>query len=359
MAIDDIAIPASPLDIGAAWLSAALADRHPGARVAEVEVLEHDEVTNSHVLLQVAYDEPAGAPSRLFGKLLPDDPLRRGVIAATDMGVREARFYALLAPTIAMRVPVMHVAKIAPDGAFAVLVEDLGDTGCRVSDGTWGIAPDAAAAALRDLAELHARFEHPARRESEAPWVPRAGPGTTYAVERLAYALEHHRDRLSDEFVAVAELYNTDRAALHALWTDGPLTVIHGDAHIGNLFDDHGTTGFYDWGMINVGSPMREVSYFLNMAMQIDDRRAHERDLLREYLGVRRALGASDITWDRAWHAHRLQSAYCVPASCQVVTFPDGISEERRVFADAFLARAEAAVNDLEAAAAVREALGE
>ena len=40
------------------------------------------------------YDEPAGAPERLFGKLLPLDPNRRESIALTRMGPREARFYA-------------------------------------------------------------------------------------------------------------------------------------------------------------------------------------------------------------------------------------------------------------------------
>ena len=38
------------------------------------------------------------------------------------------------------------------------MLEDLADTGCDVPDGTWGISPDSAAAALEDLAELHVRF---------------------------------------------------------------------------------------------------------------------------------------------------------------------------------------------------------
>ena len=103
---------------------------------------------------------------------------------------------------------------------------------------------------------------------------------------------------------------------------------------------------------------MRDVSYFLNMAMSIDDRRHHDRDLLRTYLDRRAAAGGSEITFDDAWHAHRVHAAYTVPASCQVVTFPENATPRRRVFADAFLARAEAALADLEVRTVLRQTAG-
>jgi hypothetical protein len=91
------------------------------------------------------------------------------------------------------------------------------------------------------------------------------------------------------------------------------------------------------------------------MSLSVEDRRKHERDLLKHYLELHRAHGGSEISFDEAWTTHRLQSAYLVPASCQVVTFPDDASERRKVFAAAFLARAEAAVEDLEVRAALRQ----
>ncbi len=48
---------------------------------------------------------------------------------------------------------------------------------------------------------------------------------------------------------------------------------------------------------------------------------------------------------------------YTVPACCQIVTFPVDAIESRRVFAAAFLSRAEAALADLEARKAVDEQL--
>ncbi len=316
--------PTTAADVSPTWLTAALADRHPGAVVDTVEVIEEHEVTNAHARLRVAYSEQRDAPEVMFCKLPPTDE-RRAQIIATGMGHREARFYAELAPSIALRVPHPHVARTDDDGHFALLLEDLVTSGCAVSDGTWGIPVDAAAGAIEDLAAL------------------REG-------------IEHHRDRLTDSFVEIAELYIARHDELQVLWHEGPHTVIHGDTHIGNLFLDDGRVGFLDWGIINVNTPMRDISYFMTMAMAIEDRRAHERELLRLYLDVRRAAGVTDITFDDAWRAHRIHASYNVPASCQVVRFPVGISEERRIFADAFLARAQASLDDLDARGALRDA---
>jgi hypothetical protein len=100
---------------------------------------------------------------------------------------------------------------------------------------------------------------------------------------------------------------------------------------------------------------MRDVSYFLTMGMSVDDRRAHERDLLRHYLEVRRASGAVEISFDDAWLAHRVHGAYTVAASCAAVAIKDDVTPQRRVFADAFVARAVAAVEDLDSRAALRK----
>lgn len=343
----------APDDLDAPALDALLSSRHPGVRVADVRLVSVDELTNTHVRLEVAYEEAAGAPTWLFCKLPPLEAARRAVINATGMGLREARFYDDLAPRLALRTPQVHGTAVDEGtGDFVVLLEDLRATGCTVSDGTVGVAPDAAAVALRELADLHGRFADPARRAAEAPWVAPAGPGSDYAVGMLRYGIEHHRHRLRDAFVELAALYCERRLDLQALWHAGPQTIVHGDPHLGNVFDDHGRTGFLDWGIVMVSTPMRDVSYFLTMALDVEDRRRHEADLLREYL----AAAGNPCTFDEAWRAHRIQAAYTVPASCQVVTFPPDVTEARRIFADAFLERSMAAVEDLASAAAVREA---
>jgi hypothetical protein len=355
---DDVLVPAGPSDITPAWLADALSPRYPGVRVDAVEVLEVRQVTNTHAFLQVTYgdDNAPGAPERLFCKMLPLDPDRRTVLAASLMGPKEVFFYIRLAPHLALRVPDVYVARHdRRDESFVLLMEDLGGAGCRVSDGTWGITADSAATALEDLATLHVRFEDPRRRQAEVPWAPLAKDVPPYGMTPLRYGLDHHRDRLSDTFARAAEIYIADPVALNRVWANGPgpATVVHGDTHIGNLFDDGGRTGFLDWGVINVTTPLRDASYFITMAMQIDDRRTHERDLLRHYLEARVALGGEPIGWDESWEAHRLHALYCVVAACSIVKFPADAPPARQVFANAFLARVEAAIGDLDSLAAL------
>ncbi len=57
--------------------------------------------------------------------------------------------------------------------------------------------------------------------------------------------------------------------------------------------------------------------------------------------------------WPRTLGCVRLRSTRL----SQVVTFPQGAGPARRLFADAFLARSQAALDDLDALGAVREAL--
>ncbi len=349
-------VPRSVEEIDPSWLNEALQARHPGARVEAVEVNERAEVTNSHGWLTVRYAAgSAPGPEGLFCKLLPNEAGRREAIAATGMGLREAKFYDGLAARLSLRVPAAHAVRFDEEtGAFIVMLEDLAEAGCTVSTGPESPTPDAAAAALEDLAAMHVHFESTDVRRREAPWVAPPGPPSDYGSERLAEGLAHHRERLTPAFAEMAELYVKQRDALHRVWERGPSTLIHGDCHIGNLFFDGDRVGFLDWGMVVVTTPMRDVSYFLSMGLSVEDRRHWDAELIRHYLDVRRALKGESISFDDAWKAHRLHAAYLAPASCQIVTFPEGVTEKRKRFATAFLERASAAIEDLECREALR-----
>jgi hypothetical protein len=256
-----------------------------------------------------------------------------------------------------MRVPTSYFAASSDDGAFLLLLEDLVANGCAMSDGTWGITADLAAGALSDLAHLHVRFEDANTLDHVRPWVmekPPMSSGMTGPL--LREVIDRHADLLSDAYIAVAEKYLAGPEALIALWGCGPQTLIHGDPHIGNVFVDADRVGFFDWGLMTVGTPMRDVSYFLTMAMLADERRQHEPDLLRHYLEVRRSLGGVDISYDEAWLAHRVHTAYTVLASFLSLVPPYN-GEDQREFSDAFRNRSIVALDDLETVAALEDLL--
>jgi hypothetical protein len=354
-------VPNLVTDVTAEWVGGLLDEYRPGTRVDDVQVLERHEVTNCNGRLRVRYGaNPHRCPDTFFLKLPPSDPARRRQVAQTTMGEREARFYDQLAPKLDLRTPTAYGTAFEPDtGDFALLLEDLTSSGATVSDGPTGIPVDGAAVALEQLAAMHARFQPEAVRAAEAPWVTASPLGGDYGSDMLRIGIRDHRDRLGAKFCEVAELYINRRRELHDLWHEGAPTVIHGDTHIGNLFIDANgvTVGFLDWGITNLNTPIREVGYFLTMSLTIDDRRAHDVDLWRHYLDAARACGFEGLPgFDEVWRWYRIHAAYCVPAASPIVTFPESRSRRRTIFGDAFVARAIAAVEDLEAAQALRDA---
>ncbi len=357
----------TPDDLDASWFQTVLPERYPGVHVAGAEITRVDEWTNAHVRVSLTYDDAAGAPDRVFVKLPPQNTKKAQALGSARMGALEAHFYQRLAPVVSLRVPVPHAALVEDDGGFAIVIEDLAATGCRPYN-SQGVTPDAAAGALADLAAMHVRYEDPARRTGdEVSWITAppvrapdpARPATPNIGQiLLRRGIDESRDRLNDAYVAVAEHWIDHVAELQALWWDAPLTVIQGDAHPGNLFDDHGRVGFLDWGIVSLGDPMRDASYFVCLALDTAVRRAHETDLLRHYLEVRRSLGGRELTWDDAWNRHRIHAAYTVPASCQALAVPEGASPSAKEFSAVFLQRAVAAVEDLDAPAAIGAAPG-
>lgn len=344
-------IPAQPSDCTPAWLCEVL-----GTEVTGVEVLDHAFATNQRARIGLTYATPGAGPASLFVKLAPVDPAHRAMIGATGMGKREAQFYVDVSRTAGLPVPGCAYAA-ADDEWFVLLLEDLGARGCRFSDGSWGIGLDAAAGALDDLARFHARFADPAVRTAVAPWSVDPHRRNSEGTARLMrLVLDQQAGRLSADYAAIGELYVEHHAWFDEVWHGGPQTLIHGDLHIGNVYLDADRVGFLDWGLTRASTPLRDVSYFLTMSVDVEVRRAHERALIRRYLDAHRAAGGFDISFDEAWAAHRLQASYTVIATF-LAYMPTYMSGDGVGLGNALLARADAAVADLDVVAAVRAAI--
>lgn len=328
-----------------------------GADVVGVEVLDQALATNQRLRLALTYAQPGAGPASLFVKLAPLDPAHREMIGADAMGDREVRFYRDVAAMVDLRVPRAYFAASAPNGDFVLLLEDLAAGGCAFSDGAWGVTADAAAGALEDMARFHARFADPAVRASVAPWLgaPRADP-TNIIAQLLKTILDEQGAALSPSYLATGAIFVEHHGRINEMWEAGPQTYIHGDTHIGNLFLDHGRVGFHDWGLSRVSTPMRDVSYFLTMAVDPEDRRKSERELLRLYLDALRAAGGADITFEDAWLSHRVQAAYTVLATF-LVFMPSYATPEAQVLGADLLKRSQLALDDLDVVSALNEAL--
>jgi aminoglycoside phosphotransferase (APT) family kinase protein len=167
------------------------------------------------------------------------------------------------------------------------------------------------------------------------------GSGATFVEKALAA----FGDQMSPTFRRLAEITIARPADVAALLAAGPPTLIHGDPHLGNLFMDGTTAGFFDWGMVWRATGMRDVAYVLGNSTPTDVRRAHERDWVRRYVELLAASGI-ELSFDEAWEQYRLLVIYSWNSATSTAAM--GSRWQAIDVGRGGMARATASVEDLE-----------
>src|SRR5262249_6986631 len=89
------------------------------------------------------------------------------------------------------------------------------------------------------------------------------------------------------------------------------MCVIHGDTQSGNAYlDGDGRACWLDWQITQRGRWSTDVAYHLSTVLDIETRRAHERERLEHYLDALAAAGGPAPAWDAAWDDYTLGFAY-------------------------------------------------
>lgn len=315
-------LPLVPQDVTAQWLGDALAQRFPGTRVEQLDISEILWGTGTKMMASVTYNEAGRAHG------LPEALCIKAGLAEHRELVKfcyqtEARFFAELAPRLTLGLPhILYAAANADQGM--VVMEDLRPTGARLCRVQQPLTRDQAAAFLDDMASLHARWwNSPALADDgELGWLMRHDPLPDEAwgdfgrgqlqPETWAHYMGLPR---SLGIPAVCR----DRETIHAALQDlrrvgeqGPRCVIHGDAHLGNMYlTRDGRPGFLDWQTTRRGHWAHDVAYFYISALDPLDRRAWEKDLIAGYLAALARHGvAAPPSEAEAWRAIRAHIVY-------------------------------------------------
>ena len=140
----------------------------------------------------------------------------------------------------------------------------------------------------------------------------------------------------------VAAALDTHAGAYYQEFESGPLTLLHGDSHLGNTFAwADGRSGLLDWQVVWRGPGLREVSYWMTTGLEPEMRRAADRDLIERYLEGLRAGGVQDApAFDTAFDRYRLFAAEAWDATAMTINWP-GLQAQQN--ADAAFRRACAA----------------
>jgi hypothetical protein len=257
--------------------------------------------------LDINYERGDG-PARLVAKLPSPDPAVRAAVAPSYR--TEVRFYRELAPDISRIAPHCYLAAASDDGtAFTLLLEDMapalpGDqlAGCTAED-----ARDAAFA----VARLHAaRWADPT--VAGLDWLI---PPMTALATGLGPLLRQGAEdfigkrRLDDATAGVFRGFG-DRFGEWATARPVPSSLLHNDYRLDNLlFAPAGNTKrrvtAVDWQSLSTGMPLRDIAFLLGTGLSTDDRRVHEREIVRAYHEALRMHGVNDYGLDQCWDDYR------------------------------------------------------
>jgi len=339
-------LPRTIADLDAPYLSQVM-----GQTVASVAVIGGDAGTTSRARLALTGGDPSGAvPASVFVKMLGETLTTRLMGELGRLAETETRFYNKLSAELT-GVPNSYGSTFDPlTGRFVLVLEDLAVDKCQFPDTLHPLDQDRARLIVELLAQLHGTFWgrvpgwlYTASADSAALLTePLLKMSARRIAERTDIAVEGGRF-IDDNYRAVARLIDTP-----------PHTVMHGDAHPGNVYFRNGAAGLLDWQMVRRGHPSRELAYTLVTSMTIADRRACERDLLDAYRNALVAAGGPDLDRDELWRRYRQGAQYAYVAALITSGLggmqADGIALEG-------LRRAVAALDDLDTVALLKRSL--
>ncbi len=292
-----------------AWLGEALCPDSGGRKVEAVERVEVIRTVATKVRFAVQFSG-LDAPRAycLKGLLDVDEVTAKG--GATM--VREADFYGLVGPLVAVRTPAC-VATVLDRAApqAVVIMRDLIAEGTRFCSALEPFDADQAAASLEQLAALHAGRPLLDTEPWITPRVAELAEMRYVTVEVLQGLLDGKRgEGLSAEVKDAARL----GAAMRVLAQRDaarPQFLVHGDAHAGNIFRTaEGDTGLIDWQLLQRGGWALDIAYHLSAVLPSDLAASEERRLLGHYLELMRGHGCAMPDAETAWRQYREAAIY-------------------------------------------------
>lgn len=339
-------IPPSPFDLSAELLSGIVQQVIPGAAVTNVEIVKSHEYgdgdvsTSARASARLTYSDgtPADLPRDVILKL-SFDPRKEGTDAwycqLHGLFANEVNFYNRIRPALAIEAPGSLGGYFDPDTRrYVLIMEDVTRRGATFPSNLEEVGVANVKRILDVVARLHAQFWESDRFSSDLSWVE----------THLSGGVENHmRNEIPNNGIrSELELHKFKREVLERLRTTErelfagmcanklhqsqlPQTFLHGDLHIGNTYRmPDGSVGLHDWQLCVKGFALHDVTYIINTALSVAERRAHERELLEYYREKLIAGGvANPPSMDMLWLEHRRAALWtlyigwltCPPAS--------------------------------------------
>ncbi|MCB1706185.1 MAG: phosphotransferase [Halioglobus sp.] len=309
---------ATPTVLAALINSGALAPAAAPVRLSRVQRQSIPSVSSNceNLVLTIEQHGEPVLPHSLFVKLPMESLLTRWFFTIINAWQLESYFFRHVAHRQPLRTPVTYATR-CQGARFFLVQENLHEDPSVVlftnPDMMAGPPLELAYRCLDAFARLHACHYGLSAAEREAILPGRyhilLSPGMGLAARMLnRLALQPTMQKLPGvipahvEAVYLRTMDNWD--ALLRYWFSGPLSLLHGDSHLGNFFVSGDDMGMLDWQAVHWGKGIRDVQYFLIDSLPAHILAEHESELVAYYV-QRRAHHGEPIDLQQTWQEYR------------------------------------------------------
>ena len=274
----------------------------PRVRAVRLPGVEFESSNCKNFLVELEFEDADAhddLPRTAYVKLPCDELTTRSFANTLGFWHLECTFCERVARHVPIRVPRVY-ASVQRGARFVLLLENLHEIpGVELfinRDMADGTTPERAARVLRSFAEMHAAFWDWSQTEREkllpAEFNTFLAPGSREMTRALNASAIDPAMRAAPDIIP-QRIGETVRRAIEKwdtlldAWYDGPLTLVHGDSHLGNCFE-YPTEGGLRVGLIDFQAThwskgMRDVQYFLINSLETDVLEANETELIGGY----------------------------------------------------------------------------
>jgi hypothetical protein len=340
-------------EITAEWVTEALQVKQPGVTVRHTEIVDMVRGTTTKIRLRLDLDDAAKAAG------IPELVILKGgfephsrAVGMDQMFQREAAAYRDVFPVMPLPTPACYFADYDEDRKQGIiLLEDLtrrGVTFCTV------LKPQSHEQVARRLTVL-ARFHAQSWNSPELAPGRRWGHLHEFFGIMQSFYEYYISPEVWDRFVkaprgAASSVKFFDRDWVMHAWkkmTDYsrslPQCVIHGDIHLGNLYEDaDGSPGFFD-SLASTAPGMLEVAYHISGSLDSSDRRRWEGSLIQLYLDELARNGVATPSFDEALRWYTVLLLYG-----HFIFFTNEVERQNENLNCAVVSRVSAAMVDLD-----------
>ena len=340
-------------------------------RISAIHRQDIPSVSSNCQNLVLTLEQPgkASLPHSLFVKLPMESMVTRWFFSIINSWRLESHFFRYVARDLPLRTPVTYATQWQGSRFFLVqenLHEDPTVELFTNPDMMSGPSLELTHRCLDTFARLHAHHYdlNPAEQEAILPldYHPFLSPTmglVSRALNRLALkpCMKKRPGAIpTDVIIAYKDSVNNWDALLE-YWFSGPLSLLHGDSHLGNFFVSGEEMGMLDWQATHWGKGIRDVQYFLIDSLPAEILATHERELV-DYYVERRGFHGTAIDAQQTGQEYRSFTFHTLMTIIVSIGF-GALNKEQDTLMAEILSRSVAAVQRVDYAGWLGEFLAE